>query len=239
MMMIAPRSSNIASVTRNTFSDTGTRDPSSPRMPSAKAMSVAAGIAQPRIAAASPWFSAIKIATGTTIPPTAPMAGSMTLAGRDSSPSRISRLSSRPTRKKKIAMSPSFTHRNSGLAICSAPIRISTGVSMNSWYSPAAPVLAAIIARTAVAISTMPPADSRRRKFRIVACILTYSARSAASWKLMLNSPGATAQNGVPSTLILAPCVCFLIRRAWFRQSNDRKHDARSRAISRGPPWRD
>ncbi len=44
----------MATAVRNTFSDAGTREPSSMTMPSAKAMSVAAGIAQPRSAAASP-----------------------------------------------------------------------------------------------------------------------------------------------------------------------------------------
>ncbi|MNY48537.1 hypothetical protein D3C86_1838790 [compost metagenome] len=47
MMTIAPRSSMIARVIRNNFSDTGTRLPSSASTPSAKAMSVAVGIAQP------------------------------------------------------------------------------------------------------------------------------------------------------------------------------------------------
>jgi hypothetical protein len=43
----------IASEVRNTFSATGTRKPGSDRMPSAKAMSVAAGMAQPEVAMGS------------------------------------------------------------------------------------------------------------------------------------------------------------------------------------------
>ncbi len=45
---MAPRSSRIASAVRKIFSEVGTRDPRTARTPSAKAMSVAAGIAQPR-----------------------------------------------------------------------------------------------------------------------------------------------------------------------------------------------
>ena len=48
----------IATAVRNTFSDAGTREPSSIRMPSANAMSVAVGIAQPRSATGSARFSA-------------------------------------------------------------------------------------------------------------------------------------------------------------------------------------
>ncbi|MNH39961.1 hypothetical protein D3C79_1012050 [compost metagenome] len=51
MTMLAPRSSIIARVIRNNFSDTGTRLPSSANTPRAKAMSVAMGMAQPATAA--------------------------------------------------------------------------------------------------------------------------------------------------------------------------------------------
>ena len=64
-----------------------------------------------------------------TMPPMAPTAGSRMLPGFDSSPSMSSRLSSRPTRKRKIAIRPSLTHSSRGLAICSGPTRISTGMS--------------------------------------------------------------------------------------------------------------
>ncbi|MNP83077.1 hypothetical protein D3C76_1819090 [compost metagenome] len=53
MTMIAPRSSMIARVIRNSFSETGTRLPSSASTPRAKAMSVAVGMAQPATAAGS------------------------------------------------------------------------------------------------------------------------------------------------------------------------------------------
>ncbi|CSD20281.1 Uncharacterised protein [Vibrio cholerae] len=47
MITTTPRSSMIASASRNTFKLTGTRLPSSAMIPSANAISVAAGIAQP------------------------------------------------------------------------------------------------------------------------------------------------------------------------------------------------
>ena len=48
MIATAPRSSAMATVVRNSFSEVGTRVPSRASTPIAKAMSVAAGIAQPR-----------------------------------------------------------------------------------------------------------------------------------------------------------------------------------------------
>ena len=48
MIATAPRSSTIATVVRNSLSEAGARLPSSARTPIAKAISVAAGIAQPR-----------------------------------------------------------------------------------------------------------------------------------------------------------------------------------------------
>ena len=53
LIATAPMSSTIATVVRNSFSDAGARLPSQASTPIAKAMSVAAGIAQPRNAAGS------------------------------------------------------------------------------------------------------------------------------------------------------------------------------------------
>ena len=53
MMTIAARSSTTATVVKNTFSDSGTRLPSSDKTPSENAMSVAAGMAQPLTATGS------------------------------------------------------------------------------------------------------------------------------------------------------------------------------------------
>ncbi len=49
-MIMAPISSKIASEVRNTLIDDGTREPRSIKTPSANAISVAAGMAQPEIA---------------------------------------------------------------------------------------------------------------------------------------------------------------------------------------------
>jgi len=57
MIATAPRSSMMASATRKTLSEAGTRRPSSASTPSAKAMSVAEGIAQPRRVSGVPIFS--------------------------------------------------------------------------------------------------------------------------------------------------------------------------------------
>ena len=54
MIMMAPISSNIARDVRNIFMLVGTREPNKDNIPSANAMSVAAGIAQPFMAVASP-----------------------------------------------------------------------------------------------------------------------------------------------------------------------------------------
>ena len=48
----------MATAVRKTLSEGGTREPSSMTMPRAKAMSVAAGMAQPRSAVASPALNA-------------------------------------------------------------------------------------------------------------------------------------------------------------------------------------
>ena len=54
MMMIAPRSSKMATLRRKALSAGGTRGPRRERIPRAKAMSVAAGMAQPFMAIGSP-----------------------------------------------------------------------------------------------------------------------------------------------------------------------------------------
>src|ERR1700730_13958649 len=117
MMMIAPRSSMIARASRNTLSDGGARGPSKARTPSAKAISVAVGIAQPRRASSSPQLQARETSAGPAIPPKAPTTGSAAFEAFDSSPSMISRLTSSPTSMKKTAISPSLTHSSKGLAM--------------------------------------------------------------------------------------------------------------------------
>ena len=71
-------------------------------------MSVAIGIAIPRCIAGSAGQRSINTSTGTIIPPHAPMIGSIAFSLVDNSPMRISRLISRPTEKKKIAIRKSL-----------------------------------------------------------------------------------------------------------------------------------
>ena len=108
MTMMPPRSSATANVARNTFSDSGTRLPNTDRTPNEKAMSVAIGTASPRNMVGSSGHTSQNTATGTSIPPQAPIKGNSALRGEASSPTRISRLIYSPTDKKKMAMKKSL-----------------------------------------------------------------------------------------------------------------------------------
>jgi hypothetical protein len=69
------------------------------------------------------------MSAGTTMPPTAAIAGSIARRTLESSPFSSSRLISRPTRKKNTAISPSLIHSSNGLSSASTPTRTLTGVS--------------------------------------------------------------------------------------------------------------
>lgn len=71
-------------------------------------MSVAEGMAQPLRFSGSFQLSATKIAAGTIMPPSAAIPGSARRDHVASCPSRSSRLISRPTRRKKTAISASL-----------------------------------------------------------------------------------------------------------------------------------
>ena len=77
--------------------------------PTANAMSVAIGIAQP-VCPGVPQLKARYTAAGTTMPPIAAAMGSAAWRGDASSPAISSRLISSPTRRKKTVMSPSLIH---------------------------------------------------------------------------------------------------------------------------------
>ena len=98
------------------------------------------------------------------MPPTAPMPGRMMLRGLASSPSRSSRFSSRPMRKKKMAIRPSLIQSSSGLERRNSPRPTINGRLRNSEYSFSRGELAIIRARTVASISRIPPAASKRRK---------------------------------------------------------------------------
>jgi hypothetical protein len=105
---MAPMSSTIARASTNSLSSGATRLPSRLSTPTAMAMSVAIGMPQPSTPG-RPALRARKVSAGTSIPPTAAMAGSAALRGSRSSPSTSSRLISRPATKKNRVISPSFT----------------------------------------------------------------------------------------------------------------------------------
>lgn len=104
---MAPKSSITAKAVRNTFKASGTLFPSRDRMPRAKAMSVAIGIPTP-VWLASPLFIAKKMEAGTIIPPNAALKGRSASLKLDNSPLYTSLSNSRPTIRKKIAISPSL-----------------------------------------------------------------------------------------------------------------------------------
>ena len=100
-------SSKMARAVRKILSAWGTRLPSRVMQPMQKAMSVAIGMPQP--ARPGPWtLKARKMADGTSMPPTAAIAGRMARRNVRSSPTTSSRLISIPTSRKKIAISPSL-----------------------------------------------------------------------------------------------------------------------------------
>ncbi|MNU03152.1 hypothetical protein D3C72_2470740 [compost metagenome] len=62
------------------------------------------------------------------MPPTAAMAGKVACTRDESAPSSISRFTSSPTSRKKIAMKPSLIQSNSGLLMSRAAMRTCTWV---------------------------------------------------------------------------------------------------------------
>jgi hypothetical protein len=111
MIVMAMTSSTTASVSRKERSASGRKEPSTASTASAKAISVAVGMAHPPcMAFASPpanFTAPRKTRAGTTTPQIAATTGTAAFAGSRRSPTRSSRLSSRPATKKKIARRPS------------------------------------------------------------------------------------------------------------------------------------
>ena len=119
--MIAPMSSTIANAVRNIFRDKGILLPSSEITPNEKAMSVAIGIPQP-FALGVPALKNTYIRAGKIIPPAAANIGKDACLKEDSSPTIISRLISRPTTKKNIAIRASLTQWSSDISSLKDPI---------------------------------------------------------------------------------------------------------------------
>ena len=90
-------------------------------------MSVAIGMAQPPEGSCVARVEPVQSAAGTTMPPIAAAKGRAICAAVDSSPCITSRFTSRPTNKKKTAISPSSIHKCNGFPNSKAPTRICTG----------------------------------------------------------------------------------------------------------------
>src|SRR5579863_1893936 len=160
MTMIAIRSSMIASASRNIFRDGGTARPSNAQIPIAKAISVAAGTAQPLNASASLQFTAAYNIVGKMKPPIAAMTGRAAFCTPASEPSIASRLISRPTRRKKIAISPSLTQCSRLFDSPIDPTRISAVAWSRALYWGARGEFAINNAASAAAPSATPPYKS-------------------------------------------------------------------------------
>ena len=151
-------SSTTASVSRNVRSRAGNFGPMIASAPSRNAVSVE--ITTPHACA---WpvfaFSSRKIAAGSASPATAAITGTAARLRSVSSPMVNSRFTSRPTVKKKNAMSPSFTSWCSVRCAANSPTMISTSVSQNSSYvAPHGELAQAIAMRVKVSSRS---ADSR------------------------------------------------------------------------------
>ena len=107
--VIASRSSTIASASRNVRRPAGRWVDTTASTANENAISVAIGIAQPRLVPEAA-FTARNNSAGTTIPPRAAATGTAARLGSRRSPTTNSRLSSRPARKKNKANSPSAAH---------------------------------------------------------------------------------------------------------------------------------
>ncbi len=110
MIVTAIKSSTTAKVSKKVRSALGRFLPTTANTASEKAMSVAAGLAHPRIATGSGHVAQTKTAAGTITPPIAATTGKTAVRGSRRSPATNSRLSSRPTMKKKMANTPSAAH---------------------------------------------------------------------------------------------------------------------------------
>ena len=108
MTMMPPKSSATARAARNIFKPIGQRLLKILRQPSENAISVAMGIAIPRSMTGSFRQTRKNTITGTIMPPQAPMTGARAFFMLDNSPQSTSRLISKPTLRKKMAIRKSL-----------------------------------------------------------------------------------------------------------------------------------
>ena len=155
-------SSTMARVSRNTFRRGGTRLPNTATSARAKAMSVAMGMPHPSTPT-PPAFTARKMTAGTIIPPSAAMPGRTAADFSRSSPATSSRLISRPTTKKKMAIRPSFTQWVRSSRTEKLPMVTAISVCQKSTYDWSHGELAHTRAMTVAARRKTPPAASTSR----------------------------------------------------------------------------
>ena len=98
------------------------------------------------------------------MPPSAAAIGSAARRSSRSSPTTISRLTSSPTTKKKIAIRPSLTQWRSECTKSTGPNRRPTGVFQKARNGSAAGELARARAAAVTASSAIPLVDSTCRK---------------------------------------------------------------------------
>ena len=156
--MILPKSSTIASAVKKTFKLVGQLLPRMAKTPIAKAISVAIGIPHP-CAAGVPPLNIVKIKAGKIIPPSAAKIGNIAFLGWANSPTNNSRLISRPTKKKKVAIKPSLIHFKN--VIFKEKFPISTPISTFQMFSrcDSEGILATMTANIAQKNNIIPPID--------------------------------------------------------------------------------
>ncbi len=171
------------------ISPLGTRPASITSAPAAKAMSVAMGIPQP-CTASPPALKPRKTSAGTTMPPSAAITGRAAWRGSASSPTSSSRLSSRPTTKKKNAIRPSLIQWCRDISRRQLPMPMLTGSRTSCQYASARLLLARTRAATVAANSRRPPLVWLRMNSS--KGLRTRSkARSQGAWRMPLPGPVA------------------------------------------------
>src|SRR5215218_4687213 len=202
MSAIAARSSMTAIESSRTRTPGGSEEPTRARTPSAKAMSVATGIAHAPPSAAAPRETAIATTAGMSIPPPAAKNGSIAARRSASWPTVSSRLISRPATKKKSASSASATQSPSVSCSCSQSGPRCSGASRTSWYAPPA-TFAHSRASTVAAISSLPPlVSSRMNSANVSAARRGSGTRRSAPW--------SGHGESMPTRLPGAPCLRLL-----------------------------
>ena len=104
-----------------------------------------------------PRLKPTKISAGKITPPAAANTGNAAFLAEESAPLDTSRLISRPTSRKKIAIRPSLIQRISALESAQSPTPIVNGVDHNAAYESPAEEFAQIIAVIEASSSKMPP----------------------------------------------------------------------------------